>query len=713
MKKFATLFVFIFLISYLSSSQTPRNVQSLDFAVMLSAEVSSQPPSIKLTWEKKELAVQYRVFRKVVKDMAFGTFAIATLDSSISEFTDMNVLVGVAYEYEVRVYSLGGLFGIPTNFIGFGYVLTGIDIPEYDQPGNVLLLIDTTMKESLSNEILRLKRDLRAEGWGIIEKYVPRTEQFDGAAVKAVKQIVLDESAKDAVNLKSIYLLGRVAVPYSGNLNPDAHPDHLGAWPADIYYGYLADHLFTDVSINNTVASRTANDNVPGDGKFDQSAIGSSLANIAVGRVDLYGMKLFHDGLSEPETELLKRYLDKNNKYRTGQFDYTVSGIIDDNFNGNDIETGFASSGWRNFGSLAGGKNVRKADFFTTLGTENHLFAYGCGGGSYTTCGGVGKTEDFVSKPVNSVFTMLFGSYFGDWDANNNFLRAPLASNPMALTCVWAGRPHWYFHHMAFGYPIGYSALITHNNYDLYKPSYATTPQYPNGIIYAAGMRGIHTALMGDPTLKLSPNSVPSPVNVIAVQPVNDEGKALVKINWDLNVASEPHHFNVYRSLSEFGLYKKLNSTPITVKEFEDELTGEEFEQFNGPIYYMVRTAMLETNNSGRYYNVSRGTISSLMATDVKDNTGKISGLKVSPNPAFDYADISIITSTNARTVVDVCDLNGNVIINLLSSNLSAGSHNINWDLRNSFKQSIPAGIYIIRVQSGSELLVQKISILK
>ena len=68
----------------------------------------------------------------------------------------------------------------------------------------------------------------------------------------------------------SLFLLGHVPVPYSGNINPDGHPDHQGAWPADGYYADM-DGTWTDISVNNTVATGTRNDNVPGDGKFDQS----------------------------------------------------------------------------------------------------------------------------------------------------------------------------------------------------------------------------------------------------------------------------------------------------------------------------------------------------------------------------------------------------------------------------------------------------------
>ncbi|MBX3045011.1 MAG: T9SS type A sorting domain-containing protein [Candidatus Kapabacteria bacterium] len=710
MKKiFALIFVLLF-VAKIAFSQELRNVDSRDFAVLLSAEVSINPPSIKLIWEKNELASQYRIHKKRIADYAFGNEPIAILDSLTTEYTDPNVLPGVAYEYEVWALQRGTAQSNPMSFWGFGYLLTGIDVPEYDQPGYVLLLIDETMKDALSSEILRLKNDLRAEGWGILERYVPRTEQFDGQAVKSAKQIVIDEYNKYRNDLKSIYILGRVAVPYSGDIYPDAHPDHRGAWPADIYYGYPNELLWTDVSVNMTVASREANKNIPGDGKFDQSSIGTSLASIAVGRVDLYGMKAFHGELQNPEAVLLKRYLDKNHNYRNGQFDYEIAGIIDDNFAAHNIVEAFASSGWRNIGSLAGRKNVKKADFFTTLGTESKLFAYGCGGGSYTSAGGIGNTNDFATKDVNAVFTMLFGSYFGDWDIDNNFLRAPLATNPMALTCSWAGRPHWYYHHMAFGYPIGYSALLSHNNTNTYKPNIVYTAQYPNGVIFSIGMRNIHTALMGDPTLKLSPYSVPSPDLVKVSVPLGESDDIhTVKIEWSAPEIATEHHFNIYRSTDEFGKYEKLNSNPLKGTEFIDTLSNEDFYRFDGDIYYLVRTAMLETNNSGRYYNVSRGRVGSAFVTSVNSKTTFNSGIKINPNPATDLATIQFTNGISGPTEIEVVDLSGNQLIILLHSDLYAGTHTVNWDLKTATGLSINPGVYFVRMKNGNKIYVEKL----
>jgi hypothetical protein len=126
---------------------------------------------------------------------------------------------------------------------------------------------------------------------------------------------------------------------------------------------------------------------------------------------------------------------------------------------------------------------------------------------------------------------MLFGSYFGDWDVTNSFLRAPLASpKSTILTNAWAGRPWWQFHHMALGDHIGYSALLSQNNQNLYTNAYN----------FAAGM--VHTALMGDPSLRMH---IIDPVD--SVYTSKSHGGAFVNLNWDRS-EDTIEGYNIYRS---------------------------------------------------------------------------------------------------------------------------------------------------------------------
>ena len=56
-----------------------------------------------------------------------------------------------------------------------------------------------------------------------------------------VKAIVKQDYLADSTHVRSLFILGHVPVPYSGDIAPDGHTpgngNHQGAWPADIYYG--------------------------------------------------------------------------------------------------------------------------------------------------------------------------------------------------------------------------------------------------------------------------------------------------------------------------------------------------------------------------------------------------------------------------------------------------------------------------------------------
>jgi hypothetical protein len=101
----------------------------------------------------------------------------------------------------------------------------------------------------------------------------------------------------------------------------------------------------------------------------------------------------------------------------------------------------------------------------------------------------VSSSNDFVNDSLLNPFTLTFGSYYGDWDNANNFLRAPLASKGWGLASVWSGRPYWMMHACAHGAPLAEATINTYNTWNVYN---------------AAGFQaGVHVALMGDPTLRM------------------------------------------------------------------------------------------------------------------------------------------------------------------------------------------------------------------
>ena len=629
MKKSLPLFFLFLSIQMLSQSVT-------DPAVQLTCSIQNNPAQITLNWNGNITTNSYQIFRKLKTSTSWGAL-LAVVSGTTNQYVDNTVAVGTNYEY--RVIRLG------TTYNGYGYISTGINVPETSNRGRLILIIDSTFSSALNTEIIRLIEDMEGDGWQIIRHDVNRN-----SSVTHVKSIIINDYNVDTLHANAIFLLGHIPVPYSGNINPDGHPDHIGAWPADCYYGDV-DGIWTDFSINSTTVSPARTQNVPGDGKFDQSIIPSNL-ELQVGRVDFSNLPAF----SSSEQQLLKNYLDKDHNYRKKVFSANKRAVISDNFGYFGGEA-FAASGYKNFGPLVGVSNVTAtaAGYFSTMTGNSYLWSYACGGGSYVSAGGIGNTNNFSSSNLQGVFTMMFGSYFGDWDSQNNFLRAPLAQGTI-LTNVWSGRPHFQFHHMALGENIGYSLIQTQNN--------------PGNLYFSSTVgitgRWIHNALMGDPTLR---NDVVSPVsNVIATRIGYN-----CHISWSASTETNSVGYNIYMKNDSNTIFTKINATPIAGTSYTDNCL-----LYKGVYKYMVRTVKLEAGPSGSYYNMSEGiadtaynannlaSIASFTYSLLGNTVKLINTSTVSANYFWDFGNG--LTSSAANPTVNYTS-NGFYVIKLIANN--------------------------------------------
>jgi hypothetical protein len=639
----ALLFTFVLLAEWAAAQV------SSDYAVMLTASAADNPPSITLHWPNYPAATGYTIYRKA-KSSGFWGGSIATLDGTATEFTDPDVTADSGYEYKVRRTS-----GIAN---AEGYIYAAIRLPATDYRGKCLLVVDTTITATLGNELYRLMKDISGDGWAVKRLDVSRNDD-----VAYIKDLIRTEYDLDA-DTRSVLLFGHVPVPYSGAINPDGHPDHYGAWPFDGYYADM-DGDYTDYDVDVTTASRMENWNVPGDGKFDQSYFESDLV-LQVGRVDLFNLPSF----AEDEATLLKKYLDKDHDFRTGTISVTSRALIDDNFGAFGGEA-FASVGWRSFSPLVGDTAIHEVDYFSSMQTQSYLWSYGCGGGWYQGASGVGSTTDFAADTVQTVFTCLFGSYFGDWDAVDDFLRAPLASETRALTCCWAGRPYWHFHHMALGETIGYSALRSQNNCTTYSAN------------ICCGW--IHIALMGDPTLRMHVIRPPTGLQ-LSVSGENEP----VELAWSAS-DDEVAGYYVYRSADEFGMYERISDSVVTGASFTD------WNPQNGTSWYMVRAVRLEETPSGNFYNTSTGVSDSVSAVvTLVSSPEREPGFRFMPNPVRD--EISVYSFSSSSRLLQILNNEGKVLQSIL---LSQPVQRI--DL-----SALPAGFYLLRADNEVRKLVKQ-----
>jgi hypothetical protein len=299
----------------------------------------------------------------------------------------------------------------------------------------------------------------------------------------------------------------------------------------------------TDTSSIDTSAADPRNHNAPGDGKFDNGRIPSN-AELEFGRVDFYNLPAFE----ESEIELYKRYLKKNHKWRNNLLKYPDSAGIVNYFPVNELNESPSSNAWQNLSSLVGLDNITEYKDRNILWDKSFLWYWGTGPGSYNSSYKCLYTDELATQNHNAIFTVVFGSYNGDWDSEDNVLRAAIASEPSILTCAWAGRPFWQFIHMGLGKHIGYSVLKSLNNY---------ASSYPSSAKY--GSRGVHFSFMGDPTLKMY-NLSP----VAFLESESDSGRTV--LNWI--GTNEDESYYIYRANSLESKFELLNEEPIKSNTF-------------------------------------------------------------------------------------------------------------------------------------------------
>ena len=634
--------------------QMIQSQSAQEYSVTLSAEVNKNTPSITIKWPAESVN-SYLLHRKLKEDKGWG-IAITTLNSSDSFYLDTDIEIGKSYEYRLRKNAPG--------YVAYGYANSGIEVAPLDVRGRLFLLVDKRVETALSTEIEVLRIDLESEGWTVHMFSIDSTEN-----VEDVKTRITDEYNLDPDSSEAIFIVGNVAVPYSGNMAPDAHSDHVGAWPSDAFYGDV-DGNWTDNLVNNNSANDPRNRNTPGDGKYDQNILPSDV-EMQVGRIDLSNMPAF----SSSEEELLRNYLNKNHGFRKKKIVATHRAIVDDNFGGFSGEA-FAGSAWKSFSPMLGLDSIYSADYFTNLSQRSYIWSYGCGGGSYTSCNGVGNTNNFASDSLQNIFTLLFGSYFGDWDRQNNFLRAPLAQG-LTLTNAWSGRPHWHFHHMGLGENIGYAQKLAVNSTSYDSHNFA---------------RYAHIALMGDPSLTMYVLAPPDNLQLTA------SGNG-VNLSWQAS-SDQVLGYNVYRRDTLYDIYRKVNDELITSLSYSDnDLLSP------GMQMYSVRAVKLLTTPSGSFFNISSGAYGEIemLYADIKeiDIQPKI---HLYPVPAKDVVYIHS-EQEMLGAVIELMDLQGRVLKSW-NENLSQQAIDLN-------VSDVIIGSYILRLtstdgQMTKQLIIQR-----
>jgi hypothetical protein len=293
---------------------------------------------------------------------------------------------------------------------------------------------------------------------------------------------------------------------------------------------------------------------------------------LSVGRLDFSSLPAF---APLGEAGLLRRYLERNHAWRTGGTGAAERCVLDDNLS--TLPEGLGAAARRASLAIAGEASITPGNFLDP--SPPSLFGLGTGYGGFTSITGVGSTAELASNRVWTVFNMVFGSYSGDWDTTDNFVRAVPAADGAGLAAIWNGRPNCHLTAMAIGRTVGECVR------DAMVPGPATclhTSYYP-------GLA--HLALHGDPTLRLRPVA---PVRDLRV--VRCGSRTLV--TWQRPVGAGVVGHVVFRADQLEGPFTRLTASMVQGECWIDAAGA-------ANSVYRVNALRLESTAAGSWWNGS------------------------------------------------------------------------------------------------------------
>lgn len=537
----------------------------------MSASVSGTPPSVHLFWEgttSSPVTIQRRAMNET-------NWTILATNLSIGEFVDASpgLLPGRRYEYRAA-----------------SDIVVGVDDRAIDDRGRLILLVDQTVASPLAKELSLLQSDLTGDGWTVVRHDVSRHDDVNRVnnianVVRIKAQITADYKA-DPSNTRTLFVFGHVTIPYSGPSGPDGHG--MRTWPTDVYYGDV-DGVWTDVQAQPRVTIPTWQNNDPGDGIFDQSTVPTNRAGIrnleiVGGRVDFARLPTFFHPRApfgpKNEIDLLRQYLDKDHRYRHGQTE-TRRRLIARGLLPPELERlnrvlirNALRNGSRWFGMQPDA--FVQADLFEAKTAAQWGFAIGWGSPDQIS---VHSVTNFINPALQPQvdFYMLDGSYFGDWNTEDNLLRAALAMPKHGLASMWSRVISWRLEELGLGEPLSSAVRTTAND----------PTQFPQGT-------PVYFAILGDPTLRLEVTPPPSQLKAL-----RKGGK--MELSWLASPVVNAR-YDIFRQVKGgSGQFERLNTGPLTDLSFVDPSPP------SGATLYQVRARSLVHTGSGSYTNLSQG----------------------------------------------------------------------------------------------------------
>ncbi len=102
-----------------------------------------------------------------------------------------------------------------------------------------------------------------------------------------------------------------------------------------------------------------------------------------------------------------------------------------------------------------------------------------------------------------------------------------------------------------------------------------------------------------------------------------------------------------------------------------------------------------------------------MAGTDDREAALSLQLSPASPNPFTSQTAISFVLPTSSSVLLGVYDMSGRLVRSLVSDNLAAGAHNLNWDGRDDNATDLPGGVYFYKLTTSGKQLSRKVMVLR
>jgi flagellar hook assembly protein FlgD len=83
------------------------------------------------------------------------------------------------------------------------------------------------------------------------------------------------------------------------------------------------------------------------------------------------------------------------------------------------------------------------------------------------------------------------------------------------------------------------------------------------------------------------------------------------------------------------------------------------------------------------------------------------------PNPFNPETQIDYELHVDGQVDLSIYNINGQLVSNLVSTNLEAGSYNVIWNGMDSNGAEVASGVYIMQLKTDNEIISNKITLLR